>query len=169
METKCRVCLCGDRRLHAISNSGFQKIWEILTKTKFNVNDGRPPNVCYICYAQLRNTHQLMQRSRKAEELITVVVDSCIPEKSQQVILKISETKEVSKEKNKRNNDINIKETEEDIICQAETRNNVDKSGRFLVDKLPEKELRIVLDKIDMGTHMRKRTLNEAHVRKVHL
>ncbi|KAJ0169761.1 hypothetical protein K1T71_014367 [Dendrolimus kikuchii] len=62
--------------MHAISNTVFQEIWERLTKAQFNINDGKPLFVCYICYAQLRNAHQLMQRASKAEELLTTVMNN---------------------------------------------------------------------------------------------
>ncbi|KAJ0184290.1 hypothetical protein K1T71_000713 [Dendrolimus kikuchii] len=82
----CRVCLCGQRRLHPISNTLFQEMWEKLTNAKFNANDGKSLLVCYLCCAQLRRSHQLMKRALEADKLLTDIVNSS-SEQSQNALL----------------------------------------------------------------------------------
>ncbi|KAJ0184346.1 hypothetical protein K1T71_000769 [Dendrolimus kikuchii] len=73
----CRLCLNSDKRTCFINNTVLQETWEKLTDVRFDINDGRPLLVCYICCAQLRNSHLLRQRALKAQELFTkYIVDN---------------------------------------------------------------------------------------------
>ncbi|KAJ0184338.1 hypothetical protein K1T71_000761 [Dendrolimus kikuchii] len=76
MRNFCRVCLCIDRNTFAISNTVLQEIWEKLTNSMYNINDGKPITVCFICCAHLRKAHQLMRRAVKAEELLTSIISN---------------------------------------------------------------------------------------------
>ncbi|KAJ0170340.1 hypothetical protein K1T71_014268 [Dendrolimus kikuchii] len=188
---RCRVCLCDDRRMYAISNTVFQEIWERLTNFKFRTNDGKPLIVCYICCAHLRKSQKLMKRALKAEELLTALIEN-VPEVSQnKILLLASKTHDLAykylvkelyqlecnpfktntvegikqeveggtQEVNEEVNYINIEEEEEvsdshheddpDITdIESDTSLDVD----TLLKDMLEKECRIVLEKIDIGT-----------------
>ncbi|KAJ0169753.1 hypothetical protein K1T71_014359 [Dendrolimus kikuchii] len=183
--------------MHAINHTVFQEIWERLTKAKFDINDGKPLFVCYICYAQLRNAHQLMKRALKSEALLTTV-RNIGSEESQRTILLIAsfgedfaykytiaeafqlecnEIQRDSVEEIKRENEggeenieeeieIAIKEEEEDKYEKEETLDIADdESGTHSDETLPKntlkREVRIVLEKIDIGALVRKRALKE--------
>ncbi|KAJ0169470.1 hypothetical protein K1T71_015057 [Dendrolimus kikuchii] len=85
----CRVCFSVDRRMYSINNSLLQEIWERLTNTSFDSSDGKPLFVCYICYAHLRKSHQLMKNALKAEELLTAFIENGL-EQSESLISSIA-------------------------------------------------------------------------------
>ncbi|KAJ0180935.1 hypothetical protein K1T71_003020 [Dendrolimus kikuchii] len=92
----CRLCLSSDKRTYIITNTVLQETWERLTNAKYDASDGRPLHACYICYAQLRRSYQLMQRAVKADELFRkYVINNGYEESKKLVSLIVSKTYEI--------------------------------------------------------------------------
>ncbi|KAJ0184187.1 hypothetical protein K1T71_000610 [Dendrolimus kikuchii] len=192
----CRVCLTGQKRLHAISNTLFQEIWEKLTNAKFNTNDGKSLLVCYICCAQLRRSHQLMKRASEAEKLLSAIVNNGSEQSQNALLLIASQTfgldykcviehldpldytpfvrntvQEIKKEKeseedNEEGTVINIKKEEEessqeDNLENADVESDTHSEYNTLLKPKLEREVQIVLERIDTDASARKRTIKE--------
>ncbi|KAJ0184294.1 hypothetical protein K1T71_000717 [Dendrolimus kikuchii] len=130
MADTCRVCLCGQRRLHAISNTLFQEMWEKLTNAKFSTNDGKSLLVCYLCCAQLRRSHQLMKRALEADKLLTAIVNS--PEQSQNALLLLANP------------------NQEDSLDNSDDDSGTPLDDNTLLKEVVKTEVEIVVERIDL-------------------
>ncbi|KAJ0184341.1 hypothetical protein K1T71_000764 [Dendrolimus kikuchii] len=123
MTSLCRVCLCGDRNTYAISNTVLQEMWEKLTNSTYNINDGKPVTVCFICCAQLRNSHQLMRRAVKAEELLTSFISNGFEQTQEALSAIASETDLDYSYVTKQLYQGECKEFEKDVIVEIKKEN----------------------------------------------
>ncbi|KAJ0169616.1 hypothetical protein K1T71_014801 [Dendrolimus kikuchii] len=111
----CRVCLTGQKRLHAISNTLFQEIWEKLTNAKVTI----------------------MPLDAAGVAKTVVVTDIGFSPVSKKFYACLSMNHDSSQEDNLDNADVESDKPSED---------------NTLLKQILEREVRIVLERIDTGT-----------------
>ncbi|XP_052748057.1 zinc finger protein 16-like [Galleria mellonella] len=80
----CRLCLADDVRLHNLAGTALQEFYEKITNVSL-VTGAKPVTACYICYAQLKKYQQFLEKSVKANELLTQIL-SCGVELTQKSV-----------------------------------------------------------------------------------
>ncbi|XP_059047319.1 zinc finger protein 658B-like [Achroia grisella] len=71
----CRVCLTENVRMHVLTDTPLQGVYEKLTNTSL-MSDVKPITICYLCYSQLNKCWQFVEKSMKANELLTQILGS---------------------------------------------------------------------------------------------
>lgn len=69
----CRICFTKNTNMHYIGPN-LQKLYEKLTDLPFQTEDNRSLQLCYICYARLRNCYRLQFNCLRSEQLFTQIL-----------------------------------------------------------------------------------------------
>ncbi|XP_013194554.1 zinc finger protein 1 homolog isoform X3 [Amyelois transitella] len=66
----CRLCLCTDVRMFTIAGTPLQAVYEKITDSEL-LDNMKPVAACYICHAHLRRCRSFMEKSVRADEVLT--------------------------------------------------------------------------------------------------
>ncbi|KAM3955255.1 uncharacterized protein ACR2FA_010860 [Aphomia sociella] len=72
--TVCRVCLVDDVRMHVLTGTPLQEVYEKLTNTSL-IENAMPVTACYLCCSELKRCQQFLEKITKANEMLIQILN----------------------------------------------------------------------------------------------